>query len=258
VSAPAGRAPRAVFFDLDDTIFDHARATRVALAAVRDTEPAFAGWSLDELDRRHRLVLEAWHQEVLAGRATIDQARVARFGELIVAAGGPDDGDRASTLAAAYRSVYTTTWFTVPGAIALVEAIRARDIAVAIVTNNVLVEQQLKLDRCGLTSLRPTLVTSEEIGQQKPAAAIFQAALDRVGVTADEAVMVGDAWATDIEGARRAGIRPVWLNRFRQRSPDTTVAELRTFEPLEQALAVVVRSSPIRAEGKGQGSEGRG
>lgn len=240
MSAPASRAPRAVFFDLDDTIFDHARATRVALAAVRETEPALAAWSLDELDRRHRLVLEAWHQEVLAGRATIEQARVARFGELIVAAGGPDARDRAADLAAAYREVYAATWFTVPGAVPLVEAIRARGIGIAIVTNNVLVEQQLKLDRCGLTSLRATLITSEEIGHQKPAVAIFQAALDRLGVAAGETVMVGDAWATDIEGARRAGIRPVWLNRFGDVSRDRDVAELHTLEPLEEALTVVL------------------
>jgi putative hydrolase of the HAD superfamily len=252
VSEQPDRQPRAVLFDLDDTIFDHARATRVALASLRDAEPAFGAWSLDELERRHRVVLEVWHQEVLAGRATIDQARVARFGELIVAAGGPDARDRASTLAAAYRSVYATAWFTVPGAVALIEAIRERGIAVAIVTNNVLVEQQLKLERCGLTSLRATLVTSEEVGQQKPDVRIFQAALDRLGVRSSESVMVGDAWATDIEGAMRSGIRPVWLNRFGEISRDTSVAELRALEPIGHALAVVLGSSTSRDGGRGQ------
>lgn len=259
MSAPATRAPRAVLFDLDDTIFDHARATRVALSAVRDAEPAFAAWSIDELDRRHRLVLEAWHQEVLAGRATIDQARVARFGELIVAAGGPDEPARASALAASYRTIYATTWFTVPGAVALIDEIRQRGIAVAIVTNNVLVEQQLKLDRCGLTALRTTLVTSEEVGHQKPDPPIFRAALDRVGVSAADAVMVGDAWATDIAGALRVGIRPVWLNRFGEISRDRRVAELHALEPIREALAVVLQEPSLtREEGRGQISEGRG
>ena len=244
--------PRAVLFDLDDTIFDHARATRVALSAVREAEPAFAAWSLDELDRRHRLVLEAWHQEVLAGRATIDQARVARFGELIVAAGGPNARERAAALAAAYRAVYATAWFTVPGAVALIDAIRAREIGVAIVTNNVLVEQQLKLDRCGLPALRTTLVTSEEVGRQKPDPAIFRAALDRVGVSAAEAVMVGDAWATDIEGALGMGIRPVWLNRFGEISRDRSVVELHSLEPTGHALGVVL-GQPSRPRDEGRG-----
>jgi HAD superfamily hydrolase (TIGR01662 family) len=234
--------PRAVLFDLDDTLFDHHRATLVALEAVRATEPALAVWSMDELDRRHRVVLEAWHQEVLAGRATIDRARVSRFAALIRDAGGRDADDRAATLAIAYRSTYETAWFTVAGARALLEGIAADGIRVAIVTNNVLVEQQLKLRRCDLAGLAGPLVTSEEVGVQKPDPKIFAIALERVGVAPDEAVMVGDAWNTDIEGARRAGIRPVWLNRFGALSPDTAVAELSSFEPIGRAREVILKA----------------
>jgi putative hydrolase of the HAD superfamily len=96
------------------------------------------------------------------------------------------------------------------------------------------------LARCGLTSLVEALVTSEEVGVQKPDPKIFQTALDRVGVAAPDAAMVGDAWATDIEGARRAGVRPVWLNRFGDVSPDPSVSELRSFEPLAEALQAII------------------
>ena len=234
------RRPLAVLFDLDDTLFDHARATRVALSALRELDTALGRWSIDELDRRHRVVLEMWHQEVLAGRASIEQARIARFTELVGQAGGDGVDHRAGTLASRYRSVYETTWFTVPGARPLVEAIVGQGLRVAIVTNNVRREQELKLARCGLTSLVETLVTSEEVGAQKPDPRIFQTALDRIGVSAPDAVMVGDAWPTDVVGARRAGLRPVWLNRFGEASRDASVRELRSLEPLAEALAAIV------------------
>lgn len=244
MSAPSGSWPRAVLFDLDDTLFDHARATRVALAAVQEADAALIHWSLDELDRRHRVMLEAWHQEVLAGRTTIARARVSRFAELVRAAGGEDADDRAPILAARYRSAYETAWYTVTGAVPFVQAVVGRGLHVAVVTNNVLAEQQVKLARCGLTELVDALVTSEEVGSQKPDPAIFRAALTRLGVSASEAVMVGDAWATDIEGARRAGLRAIWLNRFGAVSPDSGVAELRSFEPLDVALGVLF--DPLR------------
>jgi putative hydrolase of the HAD superfamily len=240
VTGPTVRRPLAVLFDLDDTLFDHARATRVALSALREVDSAFGRWSLDELDRRHRVVLEMWHQEVLAGRASIEQARIARFTELVGQAGGEGAGHRAGALASQYRSVYETTWLTVPGARALVEAIAGQGLRVAVVTNNVRREQELKLARCGLTPLVDTLVTSEEVGVQKPDPKIFQTALDRIGVPAPDAVMVGDAWPTDVEGARRAGVRPVWLNRFGEASRDPAVRELRSFEPLAEALEAIV------------------
>ena len=54
----AGPALQAVLFDLDDTLFDHAHATRSALAALRDVEPSVAAWSLDEFVDRHDVILE--------------------------------------------------------------------------------------------------------------------------------------------------------------------------------------------------------
>jgi HAD superfamily hydrolase (TIGR01509 family) len=240
VTGPTVRPPRAVLFDLDDTLFDHARATRVALATVCRDDPALGQWSIDELDRRHRLVLETWHQEVLAGRASIDQARIARFAELVGQAGGADASGRAAALASRYRSVYETAWYTVAGARPLLEALASRGLRLAVVTNNVLREQQLKLARCGLAPFVEALVTSEEVGVQKPDPKIFQTALDRIGVSAPDATMVGDAWATDIEGARRAGVRPVWLNRFGDVSSDPSVGELRSLEPLAESLATII------------------
>jgi HAD superfamily hydrolase (TIGR01662 family) len=240
VTGPTVRRPLAVLFDLDDTLFDHARATRVALGALREVDSALGRWSIDELDRRHRVVLEMWHQEVLAGRASIEQARIARFAELVGQAGGDGADHRAGALASQYRSVYETTWFTVPGARPLLEAIVEQGLRVAVVTNNVRQEQEIKLARCGLTSLVGTLVTSEEVGVQKPDPRIFQTALDRIGVSAPDAVMVGDAWLTDVEGARRAGLRPVWLNRFGETSRDASVRELRALEPLPEVLQAIV------------------
>jgi HAD superfamily hydrolase (TIGR01549 family) len=240
VTGPTVRRPRAVLFDLDDTLFDHARATRVALGTLGEVDPVFGQWSIDELDRRHRIVLDTWHQEVLAGRTSIDEARIARFAELVVQAGADGGERRATALASRYRSAYETAWYTVPGARPLLEAIAGQGLRVAVVTNNVRREQELKLARCGLTSLVGVLVTSEEVGVQKPDPKIFHTALDWVGVAAPDATMVGDAWATDIEGARRAGVRPVWLNRFGEVSPDPSVRELRSLEPLAEVLETLV------------------
>jgi NagD protein len=46
----------------------------------------------------------------------------------------------------------------------------------------------------------------------KPEVYLFRKALERLGVPAHRAVMVGDNPRTDVAGARRAGICSVWLN----------------------------------------------
>jgi putative hydrolase of the HAD superfamily len=64
-----------------------------------------------------------------------------------------------------------------------------------------------------LDGLIAVAVSSPEERYMKPHPAIFQAALERMRVRPDEAIMVGDSVSHDIEGARRAGMRGVLLAR---------------------------------------------
>jgi putative hydrolase of the HAD superfamily len=64
-----------------------------------------------------------------------------------------------------------------------------------------------------LDGLFAVAISSSDHGYMKPHPSIFQEALRRVAVEADEAVMVGDSVAHDIEGARRLGMRGVLVAR---------------------------------------------
>jgi putative hydrolase of the HAD superfamily len=64
-----------------------------------------------------------------------------------------------------------------------------------------------------LEGLITVAVSSAELGYLKPHPQIFRAALERMRVTAGEAVMVGDSLPHDVLGARQAGMRGVWLAR---------------------------------------------
>ena len=57
------------------------------------------------------------------------------------------------------------------------------------------------------------IVDSRTHGRVKPHPTIFQAALDRLDVRADDAVMVGDSLEEDVEGARALGMRAILVDR---------------------------------------------
>jgi HAD superfamily hydrolase (TIGR01549 family) len=229
---------RVVLSDLDDTLFDHLHATRSALAAVRACTPSFLSWSIEELEGRHRSLLETLHLEVLAGRVSIEAARIERFRQLLAASARGSES-QAAEAAAAYRRAYETSCQPVAGALALARAIRRVRLSLVVVTNNVAAEQRRKLERCGLAPFVDGLVASEETGIAKPHRGIFDAALARMRAGADEAVMLGDAWAADVEGARGAGVRAVWFNRLGAERPDASVDELRSLEPTDEAMRVL-------------------
>lgn len=56
------------------------------------------------------------------------------------------------------------------------------------------------------------MITSGEVGVEKPDPAIFALALERAGVQPEETIHVGDNPVTDVMGARAAGITPVLLD----------------------------------------------
>ena len=238
------RPVRDVLCDLDDTLFDHAYATRCALAKLREFEPGFQAWTLDTFDERHRVVLERLHALVLAGGRTIDTARVERFLTLLDECGVACAHDRAEAAARFYRSTYLEDWRAVPGAVPMLDALAAADVPVVIVTNNGVAEQKLKLERVDLANRISALITSEEVGSCKPERAIFDAALAHAGIGAGDAVMLGDAWATDIEGARRLGIRAVWLNRRNEAAPSQGVRELQSLDDTTAVLTALLETRP--------------
>lgn len=70
-----------------------------------------------------------------------------------------------------------------------------------------------------LDGLITATVSSSEHGLMKPHPSIFNAALTLLGVSAGEAVMVGDSQPHDIEGALQAGMRAVLLHRAERTHP---------------------------------------
>jgi HAD superfamily hydrolase (TIGR01549 family) len=241
----AGRAIRAVLFDLDDTLFDHLSAARAALTVVHTQHACFRDRPFADLERLHAEHLEALHQVVLSGAMGIDAARVERFRRIFLAAGVTAAPPLLEATAVAYRRAYLESRRPVDGACALLTALKPH-VRIGIVSNNLLDEQQDKIRLCEFTPFVDALVVSEEAGTSKPDPAIFHLALERVGCSADEAVMIGDSWTADVEGARAAGISAIWFNPAGHRCPDPSAnaGELRALVPVDRALNTILGERP--------------
>lgn len=82
------------------------------------------------------------------------------------------------------------------------------------------------------------ILISGAFGKGKPDPSIFEHALDLVGITADEALMVGDNLMTDILGASKVGMKSVWINRENKAVSDE-VNPTYTIENLRELLGIV-------------------
>jgi putative hydrolase of the HAD superfamily len=228
---------QAVLFDLDDTLVDHLHASHAAVAGVRDRFVALQARELEAMVAENDRLVEALHAEVGLGRRTAEHARIERYRQLFAFAGVTDAP--ASAAAELHRRIYQSSRRAIPGAVALLAALQGRA-TIAIVTNNTVAEQTEKLTTFNLAPYVDALITSEEVGAAKPGQAIFDHALARCDCPAEAAVMVGDSWHNDIEGARRAGIRAVWFNRRGTPIPDPAVPSVTSLEPTGAVAARIL------------------
>ena len=97
--------------------------------------------------------------------------------------------------------------------LATLKALKERGLILGLLTNAT--KDTVSVYRgLGLELLLNFVVTSEEVGADKPNPSIFQAALQRAGVVAAEAVHVGDQYDLDVAGARGVGINPILIDRY--------------------------------------------
>jgi putative hydrolase of the HAD superfamily len=90
-----------------------------------------------------------------------------------------------------------------------------------LITNGAPDIQGTKIDGANLASFFDTIIISGDHGFGKPDLRIFQLALQRLEVAAHEAVMIGDSLKRDVAGARDAGIRTIWINRYKRTLDDS-------------------------------------
>ncbi|MGY2894101.1 HAD family hydrolase [Deinococcus sp. UYEF24] len=229
--------PRAILFDLDDTLFDDVGCTLAGLNALAAGHPALAELPQNELFTRHARLLSALEGEVYAGTMTVEACRARRLGQLLEGVGmvGADGEAAAQVYHAASRAHYRP----LPGALELVAALHARGIRLGVLTNYPRGVQTAKLDACGLTPYLHASVTTSD-APPKPDPASYRAACMALGVQPEQAVMVGDNWHNDVAGAAAAGLKAVWYNPSGRAAPaDAPHTVLAGYLPLAAALAAL-------------------
>ena len=199
------RDVQAVIFDLDDTLWEVGpvivRAEHAMLAFLAERYPRVLELhTLDSMrDVRARMALE--HP---AMRHDFTWLRLESLRRHAREAGYP--GAMAEEVFAVfYRARNDVTLYD--DVLPALERLHGRFRLFAISNGNA------DLAAIGLARFFEHAVAARDAGVLKPDPRIFSLLLARAGVVPERALHAGDDVVADVEGARRAGITPVWVNR---------------------------------------------
>ncbi len=134
---------------------------------------------------------------------------------LLAELGYPDVGPQQ--LSPALRALYAASqahWLLEDDCLPALQALKNEGHKLAIISNAGDDEDvQTLVDNTGLRPYFDLVLSSAACGVRKPNPRIFKLALDRLGVPANGAAMVGDTLGADILGAQNAGLYSIWLTR---------------------------------------------
>ena len=103
----------------------------------------------------------------------------------------------------------------IPGADRVLRQLHEEGYTIALVADGEWESFQNVYRRSGLDDCFDAWVVSEVVGQQKPAAIMFETAYEKLGLTETDKsriVMIGNNLKKDVAGANRQGLISVWLD----------------------------------------------
>ena len=196
---------RTITLDLDDTLWEIGPVIRRAERCLHDwlaeNYPRIVEMHASEHIVELRAQVVGEFQERSHDLTFVRRTVLARMG--IAAGYGDDFVEEAFAVFDKERNTVELYPETRPA----LESLARRYTLVAVTNGNA------RLDRIGIDDLFDAFVSASSAGAAKPARTIFDAAVSAGGAEAHETLHVGDHPEIDVNGARAAGQRSVWLNR---------------------------------------------
>lgn len=214
--------PKAILFDLDDTIISFDGVCEPAWKKVcGDFAPRMGMTDADMLLNAIRET-RRWYwgdpERHRIGRLDLDNARREVVCLAFKALGCPND-HCAVELADGYIKLQEEMIHLFPGAVETLEELAGKGVKLALLTNGNRVKQRAKIDRFNLERFFEICLVEGELGFGKPDARVYTTALGKLKIDASQTWMVGDNLEWDVAAPQKLGIFGIWNDYTKRGMP---------------------------------------
>ncbi|MEA5235737.1 HAD-IA family hydrolase [Vibrio parahaemolyticus] len=239
---------KAIFFDMDETLCGTSQADKAAgqkfAAWIQQTYPQVSDPQAF-LQRYLQGVYKKLNAEFPQLVALLPDENAFRCGliQTILAENGIHiDAEQAQQAQHYFDSARMGAFTFFPGVKEILTDLR-KHYKLVVITNGPIFSQHPKLKATQMDEWVDHIIVGGEEPEEKPAASIFQKALNLVDVKPEEALHIGDSLAADIAGANNMGILSVWVNATGASNPTeiTPNFEIRETVELKEILKTLAQ-----------------
>ncbi len=199
-----------IYFDLDNTIFDHKRAEQTTLRGLHSQRPElFTHASQNEfLKTYHDINTKLW-RDFANNEITADELKMKRF--TLTLSQLKVDPELAFDMSVEYSGNYSQQTFMVNDALEILTYLKPK-YRLGILSNGFTETQNRKIKNLNIGSFFEHFIYSGEVGALKPSPLIFEAARTAADVEPDELIYVGDSYQADVLGAKAAQWQAIFFD----------------------------------------------
>lgn len=200
-----------MIFDLDDTLCDYQEAMANAKKKV---STLLQGVNVDPSSfwERYHQVEPALFRQFTEKKISIEEYRTRRYRDILLEF-DINDIQLAQLMNKTYMNEANHNIRLFEDAIPLLEFLKKNGIICVVLTNGPSDGQRSKIKALGLKNYMNKFYISAEIGYSKPNVEAYEYVLNDLQLSASNAWMIGDSLENDVEGALKAGIRGILLDR---------------------------------------------
>ncbi|MFW6041270.1 MAG: HAD family hydrolase [Thermoplasmatota archaeon] len=230
----------AIFFDIDNTLYDQHKAYKKGLSLVVDEfDKLFENKDKEE-------VVEAFFKgdielmKEFRDGASLESSRLTRMKKMLELLG--IDKNYAEDVNDFFLDKYPKIDTPIDKAIHVIERLR-ESYKLGVISNGSKSIQLQKLESMGLKNHFKIIVLSEEIGIRKPEKKIFENAASQFDLSSNRCMYVGNLYETDVVGANNAGMLSCWLNQHGRELPPNGIEPDFRIRELVELLEVLHNNS---------------
>jgi len=220
---------KGVLLDIDNTLYNYDKSHKVAQKVLFSKISQFFDLTYDEINDFYKIARNKIHLE-LQGTAS-SHNRLLYIQRLLELAGF-NSLEKSLELYDLYWDAFIENIEVYEDVYSFLESLSSHKIC--LLTDLTADIQFKKVVKLKLDKYIEFMVTSEEVGIEKPNSKMFSLALKKIGLECSDVCMIGDNFDKDIMGACNLGIKSYWINDKSKKITfdNSMIKEFKTFKQL--------------------------
>lgn len=226
-----------IFFDLDNTLWDHRRNAYLTIKQLFEKEEIALKYGI-EFEAFHSVyhkINEKLWEDIRDGIIDKEYLRKHRFYDTFRNF-NVDDEQLSMYFEEHFLDKILNYNELVEGAAYILDYLKAKQYTLHIISNGFKEVTERKCILSGIAPYFQTITSADTVGVRKPRPEIFEYSLKLAGASKEESILIGDDWIADVVGAKSFGMDVIFFDVLNENKQEKDLKVIKHLLQIKEYL----------------------